>query len=170
MASNYTSNYSLCQWEASDQVLRTEFNADNAKIDAALADKASVSALDALRKTVDGKASATALNSLKTTVSGHGTELAVRNCAVRLQTYTGDGTEDPAFTFDSKPFAVIFFQEFFHGIMGVRGCRQPYLIGGKSSDLYCTFSWSGNSVTVRDGHNLINQKGIYHTILALLEV
>ena len=37
MASNYTTNFGLCQWEATDQVQRTEFNADNAKIDAALA-------------------------------------------------------------------------------------------------------------------------------------
>ena len=37
MASNYTSGYQLCQWEASDKVLRTDFNSDNAKIDAALA-------------------------------------------------------------------------------------------------------------------------------------
>lgn len=36
MASNYTSNYGLCQWELEDKVLRSEFNADNAKIDAAL--------------------------------------------------------------------------------------------------------------------------------------
>lgn len=37
MASNYTENYQLCQWEATDQVQRTEFNADNAKVDVALA-------------------------------------------------------------------------------------------------------------------------------------
>ena len=36
MASNYTEHYGLCQWEATDQVLREEFNADNAKLDAAL--------------------------------------------------------------------------------------------------------------------------------------
>ena len=36
MASNYTEHYDLCQWEATDQVQRTDFNADNAKIDAAL--------------------------------------------------------------------------------------------------------------------------------------
>ena len=36
MASNYTENYGLCQWEATDQVLREEFNQDNQKIDAAL--------------------------------------------------------------------------------------------------------------------------------------
>ena len=39
MASNYTENYGLCQWEATDQVLRTEFNEDHAKIDAVLSKK-----------------------------------------------------------------------------------------------------------------------------------
>ena len=36
MAANYTANYNLCQWEATDQVLRTDFNQDNAKLEAAL--------------------------------------------------------------------------------------------------------------------------------------
>jgi len=39
MPSNFTPNYSLNQWEASDKVQRVDFNADNAKIDAALAGK-----------------------------------------------------------------------------------------------------------------------------------
>jgi len=37
MASNQTQHLKLCQWEADDEVLRTEFNADNAKIDEAVA-------------------------------------------------------------------------------------------------------------------------------------
>ena len=36
MSTNHTTNYDLNQWEAADKVLRTEFNEDNAKIDAAL--------------------------------------------------------------------------------------------------------------------------------------
>lgn len=40
MASNYTENYGLCQWEATDQVLRTDFNGDNAKLEEALSDLA----------------------------------------------------------------------------------------------------------------------------------
>ena len=36
MASNYTANYGLCQWEPEDKFLREEFNQDNEKIDAAL--------------------------------------------------------------------------------------------------------------------------------------
>lgn len=37
MASNYTEKYKLCQWEATDAVLRTDFNEDNAKLESALA-------------------------------------------------------------------------------------------------------------------------------------
>ena len=33
---NYTKNYQLNQWEPADRVLRTDFNEDNRKIDAAL--------------------------------------------------------------------------------------------------------------------------------------
>lgn len=36
MASGYTANYRLCQWQPEDQFLREEFNHDNKKIDAAL--------------------------------------------------------------------------------------------------------------------------------------
>lgn len=37
MSTNHTQNYSLCQWEPADRVLREDFNADNAALDAALA-------------------------------------------------------------------------------------------------------------------------------------
>ena len=37
MPSNHTPNYALNQWERDDRVLMEDFNADNAKIDAALA-------------------------------------------------------------------------------------------------------------------------------------
>lgn len=36
MASGYTANYGLCQWQPEDKFLREEFNQDNEKIDAAL--------------------------------------------------------------------------------------------------------------------------------------
>lgn len=36
MPSNYTPNYQLNQWVADNRVLRTDFNTDNVKIDAAL--------------------------------------------------------------------------------------------------------------------------------------
>mgnify|MGYP001771174676 FL=1 len=63
----YTTNYQLHQWEAEDDFLRTDFNEDFAKIDAAikgveteadskLAKKADKTALTALTTTVNGKA------------------------------------------------------------------------------------------------------------------
>ena len=52
MARNQTEYCQLSQWDASDQVLRTEFNGDNAKIDAALA---------AMSEEVSGKAEVSAL-------------------------------------------------------------------------------------------------------------
>ena len=38
MSTNHTPNFNLCQWEATDKVLRADFNEDNQKIDAALAE------------------------------------------------------------------------------------------------------------------------------------
>ena len=42
MASGYTANYGLCEWEPEDQFLREEFNQDNEKIDAALEEAATM--------------------------------------------------------------------------------------------------------------------------------
>ena len=60
MASNYTVNYQLSQWEPEDKVQRADFNTDNAKIDTAIkaaADKAA--SLD------QSKASTADLNALR---------------------------------------------------------------------------------------------------------
>lgn len=67
MASNYTENCGLCQWEATDQVLRTEFNEDNQKIDAALKNQ-SVS-LSNLSDQLENKANTATVNNLSSTVS-----------------------------------------------------------------------------------------------------
>ena len=89
MASNHTEHFSLNQWQADDQVLRTDFNEDNAKIDSALkdlaaaqAEKADQTALDALAAEVAKKATTAALE----TVSK---KLAAMPCLV-TGTYTGD--------------------------------------------------------------------------------
>ena len=55
---SYTTNYQLHQWEAEDDFLRTDFNEDFAKIDAAIkeVETAANTALTALTTTVNGKA------------------------------------------------------------------------------------------------------------------
>ena len=76
MASNQTPNYALNQWAPSDQVIRLDFNADNEKIDTALAGlsqqlsaKADQSEVNTLSATLQTKANLSALNSLTTTVN-----------------------------------------------------------------------------------------------------
>lgn len=90
MASNHTEHFSLNQWQADDQVKRTDFNEDNAKIDAALndlsgglAEKATTAALEALSK-----------------------KLASMPCLV-TGTYTGDGTDSRLISLRFQPKALL---------------------------------------------------------------
>ena len=72
MASNHTEHFSLNQWLPDDQVHRTDFNEDNAKLDAALNDlragwrkKPTGAALDALAAEVAKKATTAALEAVR---------------------------------------------------------------------------------------------------------
>ena len=60
MSARKTENYQLNQWEASDQVLREDFNRDNTLLDSALA---------LLAEQVSTKAETSALNALSTRVN-----------------------------------------------------------------------------------------------------
>lgn len=94
MASNHTEHFSLNQWQADDQVKRTDFNEDNAKIDAALNDlsgglakKATTAVLEALSK-----------------------KLASMPCLV-TGTYTGDGTDSRLISLGFQPKALLVMRE-----------------------------------------------------------
>ena len=69
MASRHTEHYGLSQWEASDKVERTDFNADNAAVDGALhalaQSKAETAVLSQLSGLVAQKADQTALEALE---------------------------------------------------------------------------------------------------------
>jgi len=177
MASNYTSNYKLCQWQASDKVLRTEFNADNAKIDAALAAKASASALNSLKTTVNGKASQSALDSLSSTVSGHTSTLAKKgNCIIHITSYTGDGSYGSAasakkLTFPGKPYAVLIGggSGFMVLVQGVSAT-----VCASSANYVNTVSWTGNSVSWNhsgsgNAGGMLNASGTTYHVVALLK-
>ena len=139
MASNYTSNYNLCQWAASDKVLRTEFNADNAKIDAALASinsgKASASALNTLNNTV---------SSLSATVSAQGNTLTKKgNCQIAVTSYTGNGQNTRTHTFSKMPVMFFIIGE---TLMFV-GAGATWAKSHGTNDREINVAWSGNSVT-----------------------
>ncbi len=79
---NRTNNYNLCQWEETDRVQRTDFNEDNAKVDAA------VKAVD---RRVDGlegsKANVSALNALVSRVT------ALEQPRFYIGSYVGNGAD-----------------------------------------------------------------------------
>jgi len=148
MASNYTRNYNLCQWEADDKVLRTEFNEDNAKLDAAL---------KSLSTSVSGKASQSALSSLSSTVNGlsqtvsqHITALAGKgNCQIYVTTYTGKNlfgeSAANSVTCPAPPEVVIVGHN--GSILPLwRGQTQAWSISIYGGDGVNTVVWSGNTV------------------------
>ena len=103
MSTNHTTNYNLCQWEPDDKVLRTDFNADNRAIDAAIKavdirvdGKADVSALtkEVNDRTAAVAAVQSALSDLRTTVSQK--QDAASAVKLATGTYKGDGQSGKA--------------------------------------------------------------------------
>ena len=199
MASNYTSSYNLNQWSASDRVLRTEFNADNAKIDAALAGKASASsvsslqttvnglktskadksALDSLQTTVNGlktsKADKTALDALKTTVTQHTSSLSGKgNCQLYTTSYTGSGAcgaDSPtSLTFPQRPM-VVFVCSGRSRMILFQGDLESWSESYTGSMADVTVTWSGNTVKWYTGYanGQMNASGRSYQVIALLQ-
>ena len=167
MASNYTEHYDLCQWEATDQVQRTEFNADNAKIDAAL---------DALAGQVAEKADGDDLAALSETVAGHTAALAQKgNCQVYTTAYTGTGTVSRTFSFPKLPLLVIIGGPAIY-LVAVRGITALLSTeNGESNNL--TGTWSGTALTVAyngswggGDRRACNASGSSYRIVALLDM
>ena len=144
---NHTPNYALSQWEKSDRVLMEDFNADNAKIDAALA---------GLAGQVAGKAAQSALNALSQTVAGHTSALRGKgNCRIDTQFYFGTnecGAEHPtSITFSARPmFFLVYGPASF--IFGQSETPVVSLYNGGYSYYsgYLTTTWNGNTVSFYD--------------------
>ena len=108
MASRHTEHYGLSQWEASDKVERTDFNADNAAVDGALhalaQSKAETAALSQLSGLVAQKADQTALEALEGRLDSKADQEGLSGVERRLSavegsmprtafgSYTGNGT------------------------------------------------------------------------------
>ena len=183
MASNYTEHYDLCQWEATDAVQRVEFNADNAKIDAALkalsdqvVQKANQSALNTVILAVNQKADASTVSSLSQTVAGHTATLAQKgNCQVYTTTYTGTGAVSRTFSFPKQPLLVIIGGPSIY-LVAVRGITALLSTeNGESNNL--TGTWSGTALTVAYNGNwgggdrrACNASGSSYRIVALLDM
>ena len=182
MATNQTANYDLNQWLSTDQVLRTDFNADNAKLDAALAGKAEAETVSALQTAVAAKAEQTALDALaaskaeQTAVDALSAQVAALP-RIAVGTYVGTGTSDSSgpcrldFT-DSlgrPPQLVVVRPQagMGDGLVLLQGMTESMdaLSGNYGSGSNNTVSWSGASVSwyAEFAASQFNNKGtIYH--------
>lgn len=152
MPSSYTEHYHLSQWVQSDAVLMDDFNADNARIDAAV--KAVDQRVDGLSQAVEGKAAQSALSSevssriaavssLNAAVSRRG------NCQITVTPYTGDGATTRTFSFPAVPKLIIITGPqavaFLAGNRGVSIAQDSYGSSGPSS---FGLNWSGTQLTI----------------------
>lgn len=171
---NHTSNYHLNQWEPTDQVRRVDFNADNAKIDAAL------KGVDAKAEALsEHKAETSALEALSQRVTAQGTALTnhaasmtkLGNCQIYTITYTGNGSSSRSFSFPHRPMMVFVYGASYtfsamfgistgHGRTGGEGSTS--LVSWGARDI----QWEGG----RDVDYICNSSGKSYRLVALLDM
>lgn len=167
MSSNQTTNYQLSQWVKSDQVKMEDFNADNAKIDAALGTLASQ---------VSGKAEQSALSAEITVRTALAAQVAqCGDCMLYMTGYTGSGSygsqNHVILSFPKQPYAVLICGKDSSMFMlrGASGTAIPYGNGAVGA----TVTWSGSSVqwtaSVTNAASMMNASGTYYRVLALLK-
>lgn len=169
MASNYTKNYALCQWEETDQVLRTEFNEDNTKIEAALVkhDAALSENMQAIRTEADNRAEA--INSLSTALAGKG------NCKVEVKSYSGTGNYGSGnlttVTFSNTPQVVIIYcSNTGNMVTLIYGCNRAQMVDAMCIPL--SVSWSGSTVRLssNDAKSQMNESNYTYFAVALVDL
>ena len=154
MSTNHTTNYNLNQWLATDQVLRTEFNADNSKIDAALKNLSN-----------QDKALEEALNAQGVEIGKLG------NCEIGFVEYISNHTYGPdhptRITFPRRPmaFIVIGYEAVMFSI-----CKSGIgLVCSSSTTTDLDLTWSENTVSFYSNANARLQMNsgtnhIYHVL------
>ncbi|WP_300347465.1 hypothetical protein [uncultured Oscillibacter sp.] len=152
MPSSQTPNYNLNQWSKDDRVLMEDFNADNAKIDAALAGKADAAVLTALTQAVAGKG----------------------NCQMVYGQYTGNGqsveTNPITLTFEKKPI-VVMVADSISIMIAVRGGGAGAKISSGSGQSN-TLTWGEKSVswTAKNTYGAgMNESGRVYYYIAFVE-
>ena len=167
MPSNQTSNYQLNQWERSDKIQMEDFNADNAKIDAALSGKAEASAVEGLSQTVAA---------LSQTVSGHTSALSGKgNCRLYVTSYTGTGgygsSRPNTLSFPQRPAVVFVAGSSGHHAMFTRNMSYSHTTSSMGENWSLTVSWSGNTLqwyTTNVAAGQLNNSDQTYTVIALM--
>ena len=194
MATNYTTNYQLNQWEPADAVQRVDFNADNAKVDTALKSlsdqvlqKAEQSALNTLISAVNQKADASTVSSLSSLLNS---EISQRqeadsslqsaltlkgNCQFYTTSYVGQGrfgsSQRSSLTFPSKPYVVVIYDSDDRILLHFRDYGQCLSLDDHDL-MYGTTSWQENGVrwhlSSGPNANQMDVAGKTYYVLALL--
>ena len=167
MSSQKTEHYELNQWLATDQVLRTDFNADNAKIDAAL---------NTLAGQVSGKADGEAFQALSGTVAEHTAAIAqLGNCQIYTTSYVGTGTftyqNRTQLTFPATPRAVFITGSGDIFLAFCPGTRAQLLFSDETASCG-NLLWTETSLSFYDAsaaRNQMNHKGRTYQVVALLD-
>ena len=126
-----------------------DFNRDNAAIDAAL------------------KSNADGVAALQTALAGAG------NCKLYFGTYTGTGSGLTTLTFEKRPLFVSIMGNNIW-ITAMQGA--PVAIAKNAGEVYGgynTATWSGNSVSLKNGSNSMasqcNESGMVYQVMALMD-
>lgn len=142
---NQTKKYQLNLWDKTDRIQMEDFNADNAKIEAALASVAEQSAL--------------------VTQCG--------NCQLYYGTYTGTGSGATVLSFEKKPlFVTIMGHNIW--ITAMQGAPVAIgKNAGELYSGYNTAAWSGNGVSLtntdNDMESQCNKKSVTYYVMALMD-
>ena len=151
MPTNYTEHYALSQWEPGDKVQRTDFNADNAKIDAALKAEADARAALAGQLALKG------------------------NCRIVYTTYVGTGEYGPdhpnTLTFDAPPMLVFVCGGGYQMGFLFRNWNLTMPTNTEAGGFHTT--WGENSVSWHNPYGVgyqYNSKGATYHVIAFLEL
>lgn len=143
---NQTETCGLSQWEKPDRILMEDFNADNAKMEAALA------------------AQAESQSALAAQMANCG------NCKITHQTYTGAGKYGSAnpcsLTFETAPDLIIIVGKGGHTLFLHSGSVNAYGNGGTS-----IVSWNGSTVSWYSNGSVayqFNESGSTYQVFAFL--
>lgn len=141
---NQTKKYQLNLWDKTDRIQMEDFNADNAKIEAALSSVAEQAAL----------------------ISKRG------NCALHYGSYVGTGSGSTVLTFEKTPlFLTIMGTNMW--LVAVKGAPYTIAKTAGNGTDKCNAVWSGTSVSITsedsDSRYQCNNVGETYYVVALMD-
>ena len=147
MPSNQTAHYALSQWVKSDQVRMEDFNADNAKLDAALKAAEQRSAgLDTKINATEQRSAAVAAAAEKRSAA---LDAAKGNCTIEFFSYVGQGrsgmNNPTTITFRKPPLFFLVFGTYSIGV-GSKHCGD-ITATCRDNVFPDQGSWRGNTIS-----------------------